>query len=93
MLTENIEISLTLPRALWEQLHHQAQTTHADEATLLIHVLEQFLQQAAEKQALVERFQLECDELAKIEFDDVGTEDEWLIVQNEALHLVEAEME
>ena len=93
MLTENVELSLTLPRVLWEQLHHQAQVVHADETSLLIQALEQFLQQASDKRALAERLLRECDELAGIDFDDVGTEDEWLIVQNEALNRIESELE
>ncbi len=34
---------------------------------------------------MAERLQRECEELAAMEFDDVGTEEEWLIIQNEAL--------
>jgi hypothetical protein len=44
-----------------------------------------YLQQEAAKIARAERLQRECEELASLEFDDVGTEDEWLIIQNEAL--------
>ncbi|MEW5985937.1 MAG: hypothetical protein AB1791_04830 [Chloroflexota bacterium] len=43
-------------------------------------------EQEATNQALAEQLRRECDELALMEFDDVGTEDEWLVVQNEALH-------
>ena len=85
MTTENVEISVTLPRALWEQLLQWAQTEHETETTLLTRAIEQFLQQEADKLALTQRLERECEELAMIEFDDVGSEDEWLIIQNQAL--------
>lgn len=86
MTMENIEVSVKLPRALWEQLLQWAQTEQENEATLLTRAIEQFLQQEAKKLALAERLERECEELAKLEFDDVGTEDEWLIIQNQALN-------
>ena len=89
---ENIEISITLPRSLWEQLLQQAQTEQENETTLLIRAIEQLLRQEATKLALAERLERECEELATMEFDDVGTEDEWLIVQNEALDKAEADL-
>jgi hypothetical protein len=36
--------------------------------------------------------QRECEALATMEFDDVGTEDEWLIIQNEALNKAEIDL-
>ena len=86
MTMEKIEVSVILPRMLWEQLLQWAQTEHENETTLLTRAIEQFLQQEADKLALTKRLERECEELAKMEFDDVGTEDEWLIVQNEALN-------
>ena len=62
-----------------------AQAEHQDETSLMIHAIEQYLQQEATRIARVERLQRECEELASLEFDDVGTEEEWLIIQNEAL--------
>jgi len=82
---ERVEVSVTLPRTLWEQLLWQAQSEKKDETTMLICAIEQFLRQEAPKSTLTERLQRECRELAVMEFDDVGTEDEWLIVQNQAL--------
>jgi len=85
MTAETVEVSVALPRTLWEQLLWRAQTDKEDETALLIRAIEQFLQQVAAKFALEERLKRECEELAIMEFDDVGAEDEWLIVQNEAL--------
>jgi predicted transcriptional regulator len=83
---EKVEVSVTLPRMLWERLLQWAQTEHENETTLLTRAIEQFLRQEADKLALTKRLERECEELAKMEFDDVGTEDEWLIVQNQALN-------
>jgi hypothetical protein len=88
---EKVEISVALPRVLWEQLLWRAQTEKEDETTLLVRAIEQFLRQETADSALAERLQRECEELAVMEFDDVGTEDEWLIVQNEALNSIEAD--
>ncbi len=87
---EEVQVSMTLPQTLWEQLLGRAQATKVDEAALVIRAVEQFLQQETANQALAERLAHECEELATMEFDDVGTEDEWLVVQNEALIGVEA---
>lgn len=92
MAIEQVEVSVVLPRALWEQLQRQAQTEQADEVTLLTRAVEQFLRQEATKSARAERLQRECEELAMMEFDDVGTEEERLIIQNEALNQVEASL-
>jgi hypothetical protein len=86
MTIENVEVSVTLPRVLWEQLLQWAQSEQENETTLLTRAIEQFLRQEADKLALAERLERECEELAKMEFDDVGTEDEWLVIQNEALN-------
>lgn len=86
MTMENVEVSVKLPRVLWEQLLQWAQIEHENETTLLTRAIEQFLRQEADKLALAKRLERECEELAKLEFDDVGTEDEWLIIQNEALN-------
>ena len=61
------------------------QTEHENETILLTRAIEQFLRQEAGRLAVAKRFEQECEELAKIEFDNVGTEGEWLIIQNEAL--------
>ncbi len=71
---------------LWEQLLQWAQTEQENETTLLTRAIEQFLRQEATKLALAKRLEQECEELAKMQFDDVGTEDEWLVVQNEAFN-------
>ncbi|RME76968.1 MAG: hypothetical protein D6784_04695 [Chloroflexi bacterium] len=92
MTRENVEVSVTLPRVLWEQLLQWAQMEKEDQTALLIRAIEQFLQQEANRLALAERLQHECEELAMMEFDDVGTEDEWLIVQNEALAQAENDL-
>jgi hypothetical protein len=77
---------------LWEQLLGQAQSEHRDETSLMIRAIEQYLQQETAKIARAERLQRECEELANLEFDDVGTEDEWLIIQNEALAKAEIDL-
>ena len=86
MTMEKVEVSVTLPRMLWEQLLQWAQAEHENETILLTRAIEQFLRQEVDKLALTKRLERECEELAKMEFDDVGTEGEWLIVQNEALN-------
>lgn len=86
MTVEKIEISVTLPRLLWEQVMQWAQTEHENEATLLTRAIEQFLQQ----ESLTKRLERECEALVQMEFDDLGAEDEWLLVQNEALNMAEA---
>lgn len=45
MNTENVEMSVLLPRNLWEQLHGYAQMEQVEETSLLIRAVEQFLQQ------------------------------------------------
>ena len=45
----------------------------------MIRAMEQFLQQEVDRTAMAERLQREMEELATMEFDDVGTEDEWQI--------------
>jgi len=92
MTMENVEISVTLPRVLWEQLLSRAKTEQENETTLLVRAIEQFLREEATRLALAERLERECEELAKMEFDDVGSEDEWLIVQNEALNNAEVDL-
>lgn len=92
MITEQIEVSLAFPRTLWEQLLWQAQTTEVEEAALLIRAVEEYLQREATKSALNERLRRECEVLASMEFDDVGTEEEWLVVQNEALFSTESNL-
>jgi hypothetical protein len=91
MTVKKVELSVAVPYALWEQLHWQAQTSKEEETTLLVRALTQFLQQEANKVALVERLQQECEELATLDFHDAGTEDEWLIIQNEALNKTEVD--
>jgi hypothetical protein len=87
MTVEKVQVSLVLPRDLWEQLLGRAQAEQKDETSLMIRAIEQLLQPEATRIARAERLQRECEELAMIEFDDVGTEDEWLIIQNEALNM------
>jgi hypothetical protein len=93
MTVENVEVSVKLPRVLWEQLLQWAQIEHEDETTLLTRAIEQLLRQEADKLAIAKRLEQECAELANLEFDDVGTEDEWLIIQNEALNNTEVDFE
>jgi len=92
MSAKEVEISLVLPSDLWKQLQGQAQTARENETTLLIRAIEQFLQQETTRTALAERLRRECEELAMMDFDDVGTEDEWLLIQNEALNKVEIDL-
>jgi predicted transcriptional regulator len=92
MTVEKVRVSLVLPRDLWEQLLGRAQAEQKDETTLMIRAIEQFLQREAARIAMAERLQRECEELAMMEFDDVGTEDEWLIIQNEALNKAEVDL-
>lgn len=58
MSMEKVEVPVTLPRLLWEQLLWRAQTEKEDETTLLIRAIEQFLRQEASNLALAERLQL-----------------------------------
>lgn len=90
MKTERVEVSVVLPRNLWEELQDRAQVEHEDEMALLIRAIEQFLQQQPTSPTLYERLAQECAELAALTFDDIGNEDEWLVVQNEALATTEA---
>jgi hypothetical protein len=92
MAIEKVQISLVLPRDLWEQLLGRAQAEQKDETSLMIRAIEQFLQHEAARIARAERLQRECEELATLEFDDVGTEEEWLIIQNEALNNAEVDL-
>lgn len=92
MTIEKIQVSLVLPRDLWEQFLDRAQAEQKDETVLMARAIEQFLQQEAARLATAERLQRECEELATMEFDDVGTEDEWLIIQNEALNKAEFDL-
>ncbi len=90
MSSEKIEVAVSLPRDLWKELVWRAQTEQEHETDLLVRAIEQFLHQAVSRQTLAQQLRRECAELATIAFDDVGTEDEWLVVQNEALHKTEA---
>lgn len=92
MTIEKIQVSLVLPRDLWEQFLDRAQAEQKDETVLMARAIEQFLQQEVARLATAERLQRECEELATMEFDDVGTEDEWLIIQNEALNKAEVDL-
>lgn len=78
MLGEQVELQVAVPRTMWEVLHHRAQTEHADETTLLLRALEQFLHQSKNQQNLKDQLAQECEELATLTFDDIGTDDEWL---------------
>lgn len=91
MTVEKVQVSLTLPRDLWEQLLGRAQIEQKDETTLTIRAIGQFLQQETTRMSLAERLRRECEELATMEFDDVGTEAEWLIIQNKALNKAEVD--
>jgi len=90
MSSEKIEVAVTLPRELWEELLWRAQAEQEHETDLLVRAIEQFLHQAASRQTIAQQLRRECEALAALDFDDVGTEDEWLVVQNEALHQTEA---
>lgn len=92
MTVEKVKVSLLLPRDLWEQLLGRAQAEQKDETSLMIRAIEQFLQQEVARMAMAERLQRECEELATMEFDDIGTEDEWLVIQNEALDKAEVDL-
>lgn len=43
MNIENVEVAITLPRTLWEELSQQAKMEQSQEARLLIRAIEQFL--------------------------------------------------
>lgn len=88
MISEEIDVAVTLPRNLWEAFIGRAQSEQAAESALLVRALEQFLQQPTD-QSITEQLAQECAELAKLDLTDVGTEDEWLVVQNEALYNTE----
>lgn len=92
MTIREIEVSLVLPLDLWKQLQGRAESEKENETSLLIRAIELFLHQEATRTARNERLKRECDELASIDFDDVGTEDEWLIIQNEALSKAELDL-
>lgn len=89
MRSEKIEVAVTLPRELWEELLWRAQTDQEHETDLLVRAIEQFLHQEINDQPVKQQLRRECDELAALEFEDVGTEEEWLVIQNEALHNAE----
>ena len=59
MTRERVEVSITLPRTLWEEFLGRVQSEHADETTLLIRAIEQFLHQQATEWSLQERLQRE----------------------------------
>ena len=48
-------------------------------------------EQAAEREKLNQRLTEECRQLAAMNFDDIGTDEEWTRVQNEALFALEEE--
>ncbi len=74
MTMESVEVSVTLPRMLGEQLLQRTQSKQENETTLLTRAIEQFLSREATKLAITKRLEQECEELAQMEFDDVGTE-------------------
>lgn len=78
MLTPQVDMVITVPQDLWEAVRRRAQSEHEDENTLLIRAIKRFLQQTT-----AEQLARECAELAELKFADVGTEDEWLVLQNE----------
>ena len=79
------QISITIPFNLWEQLHAHAHINNVGETILLIQAVEEFLQRCT----MQKRLESECDQLAMMTFDDVGTDDEWLAIENEALEQFE----
>ncbi len=83
MTVDKVEVSVRLPRLLWEQVRQWAKTEQADEATLLTRAIEQFLRQEEDRLTRAEQLARECETLATMTFDDVGDEEAWLIVQNE----------
>jgi hypothetical protein len=89
MISEEIDVAFTLPRNLWEAFVGRAQSEQEPESMLLVRAIEQFLQQTAIVQATTQQLARECAELAQLDFNDVGTEEEWLVIQNEALHNTE----
>jgi len=90
MRSEKIEVAVTLPLDLWKELVWRAQTEQEHETDLLVRAIEQFLHQAVSRQTTEQQLRCDCAELAALTFDDIGTEDEWLVIQNEALHKTEA---
>lgn len=92
MVEEQVEMHVTVPRPVWETLQLRAQTEQTDETALLLRALEQFLHQPTTAQALQDKLARECEELANLTFTDIGTEDEWLVVENQALLQTEAQM-
>ncbi|MEZ4513367.1 MAG: hypothetical protein R3C62_15980 [Chloroflexota bacterium] len=92
-MIDDIEVSIKLPRVLWAQLVSQAKTADIDESILLAQAVENFLANEAKKIVVAEQLSQECDLLAGMSFDDIGTEEEWLLVQNEALTGFETELE
>lgn len=92
-MIDNIEVSIKLPRLLWTQLLSQAKTADIDESILLAQAVENFLAHEATKIAIAEQLSQECKLLAEMDFDDIGAEEEWLGVQNEALAGFETELE
>jgi hypothetical protein len=89
MTIKTVDVSIKLPSALWNQFLYQARLKKENETSLLTRAITQFLEEEKTKASLAERLGQECDELAKLTFDDIGTEDEWLFLQNEALNLSE----
>ena len=90
MSSEEIEVVVTLQRDLWEALLWRAQTEQEPATALFVCAIEQFLHQAVSCQILAQQLQRECAELAALDFDDIGTEDEWSVIQNEALYETES---
>jgi len=86
MTTKTVDVSIKLPSSLWDQFLRQARLKQENESTLLTRAITQFLEEEKTRLAHNERLEQECGELAKLDFSDIGTEDEWLILQNEALH-------
>jgi hypothetical protein len=67
MSTENIEVSVKLPRVLWEKLLQRADIGQESETILLTKAIEQFLKDEANKLQLAERLAQECEALAEME--------------------------
>lgn len=92
MMSEQVELNVTVPRIVWQALHDRAQTERADESALLLRALEQFLYQSTARHQLDDQLARECEQLAHLVIDDIGTDDEWLVVQNQALLQAETEL-
>ena len=64
---------------------------YRNEVAVVVTFLEDelLLEQTVEREKLNQRLTEECRQLAAMNFDDIGTDEEWTRVQNEALFALE----